>query len=67
MVVLGGPVNMVLPDLLRTKIQSTAGNLMPSMTNFAGWPPSGKISGQNGADVHCRIINVSFALVLEAC
>ena len=67
MVVLGCPVNNVLPDLPGTKIQSTPGSLIPSMTNFAGQPPLGKISGQNGTDDHCGIIYVFSALVLEAC
>ena len=37
--VLGGHVNKVLPNLPGTKIQSTVGSLMPSMTNSAGWSP----------------------------
>jgi len=65
--VLGGPVNKVLPDLPGTKIQSTVGSLRPCKSNFAGWPPSGKINGQKGADGHCGIINVPSALVFKAC
>ena len=64
MVALGCPVSNVLPDPPVTKIQSTPESLTPSMTNFAGRPPLGKISGQNGTDDHCGIINVLSTLYL---